>query len=91
MHAGDQHLLVIGAVEDADAAAFRQVARGAPEKIVLQLARARMLEAEHLAALRIDPGHDVADGAVLSRRVHGLEDQQQGVTVGGVQQVLLRA
>ena len=54
MHADDQHLLVIGAVEDADAAALRQVARGAPEEIVLQFARARMLEAEHLAALRID-------------------------------------
>ena len=31
------------------------------------------------------------DRAVLSRRVHGLEDQQQGVAVRRVEQLLLRA
>jgi len=36
MNADDQHFLIIGAVEDADPAAFRQVAAGSPEKIVLQ-------------------------------------------------------
>src|SRR5579859_5190026 len=30
MHAGDQHLLVIGSVEYADPSAFRQIACGAP-------------------------------------------------------------
>ena len=39
MHAHDQHFLVIGAVEDADAAAFRQAAGGAPEEIVFQFRR----------------------------------------------------
>ena len=71
--------------------ALRQIARGAPEKIVLQLGGAGMLEAEHLAALRIDPGHHVPDRAVLARRVHRLEDQQHGVAVGGVEKLLLRA
>src|SRR6476620_10030555 len=33
MHAGDQHLLVIGAVEDSDPPAFRQFTGGAPQKI----------------------------------------------------------
>ena len=75
MHAGDQHLLVIGSVEDADPPAFRQIARGAPQKIVLQFGRAGMLEAEHLTSLRVDPGHHVPDGAVFSRRIHRLEDQ----------------
>ena len=37
MHSHDQHLLVIGAVEDADASALGQIARGTPEEIVLQL------------------------------------------------------
>ena len=64
---------------------------GAPEEIVLQLGCARMLEAEYLAALRIDAGHDVLDRAVLAGRVHGLEDQQQGIGVRGVQQLLLLA
>jgi hypothetical protein len=52
MHADDQHLLVIGTVEDADPSAFRQVAGRSPEKIVLQFGGAGMLEAEYLAALR---------------------------------------
>ena len=91
MHAQDQHLLVIGAVEDADVAALRQVAGGAPEEIVLQLLGARMLVAEHLATLRIDAGHHVPDGAVLARRVHRLEDEQHGVAVGAVEQLLLIA
>ena len=91
MHAGDQHLLVIGAVEDADPPAFRQIARGAPQKIVLQFDGAGMLEAEDLAALRVDPGHHMPDGAVLSRRIHRLENQQDRIAVGCVVKLLLRA
>ena len=52
---------------------------------------AGMFEAEDLAALRIDPGHDVLDGAVLSRRIHRLKDQQDGVAIGCVEKLLLRA
>jgi hypothetical protein len=33
-----------------------------------------MFEAEHLAALRIDPGHHMLDGTVFSRRIHALKD-----------------
>ena len=91
MHADDQHFLVVGSVEDADPAALRQIARGAPEEVVLQFGGAGMLEAEHLAALRIDAGHHVPDGAVLSGRVHRLKDQQDGMAVGRVEKLLLRA
>ncbi len=89
MHANDQHLLVIGSVEDADPPAFRQIAGGAPEKVVLQFGWAGMFEAEHLAALRVDPGHHVLDGAVFSRRVHRLKDQQDGIAIGRVEKLLL--
>lgn len=91
MYAHDQHLFVVRAVENADAPAFGQVARGAPEEIVLQFLRARVLEAEHLAALGVDARHHVADGAVLAGGVHRLEDHQQGVAVRGVEQALLVA
>ena len=70
MHAHDQHLFVIGAVEDADPPALRQVADAAPQEVVLQFGRAGMLEAEDLAALRIDPGHHVLDDAVLPGGIH---------------------
>jgi hypothetical protein len=53
MHANDEHLLVIGTIEDADPPAFRQPAGRAPEKIVLQFFGARLFETENLAALRI--------------------------------------
>jgi hypothetical protein len=35
-----------------------------------------LLNGEDLAALRIDPGHDVLDRAIFSRSVHCLKDQQ---------------
>ena len=40
-----------------------------------------------LAALRVDAGHDVLDGAVFAGRVHRLEDHQQGQRVLGVEPV----
>ena len=55
---------------------------------MLQFLGARLLEAEDLAALGIDAGHDMLDGPVLSRRVHGLENQEQGVAVVGVKEAL---
>ena len=53
-----------------------------------QFLGAGMLEAEHLAALRIDAGHDVLDRAVLARRVHRLKNQQQRIAVVRVEQIL---
>ena len=50
---------------------------------------AGMLEAEHLAALRIDPGHHVLDGAIFSGRIHRLKDQQNGMAIGRVEKLLL--
>lgn len=87
-HAHDQHLLVVGSVEDADTPALGQGTLGAPKEVVVKFLGAGVLEAEHLAALRIDAGHDVADGTVLTGRVHSLEDQQQGVAVVGIKQTL---
>ena len=79
------------AVEDADAAAFGEVAGGSPQEVVLQFGRAGVLEAGHLAALGVDAGHDVLDGAVLAGSVHRLEDQQDGMAVGRVEKLLLVA
>ena len=91
MDADDQDLFIIGSVENADPTAFRQIAGRSPEKIMLRFGGAGMFEAEDLAALRVHPGHHVPDGAVLSRRVHRLKDQQDGVTVGRIVKLLERA
>ena len=58
---------------------------------MLKLDRARMLEAEHLATLRVHTGHYVADGAVFTGGIHGLKNQQDGVAVAGVMQPLQAA
>jgi hypothetical protein len=50
-----------------------------------------LFEAENLAALRIDAGHDVLDRAVLACGVHRLKNQQQRMAVVGVEQTLPRA
>ena len=58
---------------------------------MLQFLGARLLETENLAALRIDPGHDVPDGAVLAGGIHPLKDQQECITVRGIMEALQRA
>ncbi len=75
----------------ADPPAFRKHACGAPQKIVFQFVGARLFETENLAALRIDAGHDVPDGAVLAAGVHPLKNQQQRIAVGRVVKLLQRA
>ena len=84
----DQHFLVIGTIEDADPPAFGQMSCRAPEKIMFQFIGGRLFETENLAALRIDPGHDVPDGPVLAGCVHPLKNQQQRIAVGGVVKLL---
>ena len=88
MHPHHQDFLVVGAVEDADASALRQIAVAAPEIVVIELFRGRRLERGDLAALRVDAGHDVLDGAVLAGRVHRLEHQQHRPAVLRIEHVL---
>jgi hypothetical protein len=84
VHADDQHLLVIGSVEDANPSQFRQVTGGPPQKIVLQFRRAGVFVAVYLTALRIDPEHHVLDCAVFPGCVHRLENQETGIAIGCV-------
>ena len=88
MNANDKDFLVIGTIENADAPAFGKAARGSPEEIMLQLLGARLFEAEDLAPLRIDSGHDVTDGSVLAGGVDSLKNQEKGLAVGRVMEVL---
>ena len=87
MHPHDQHVLVVRAVEDADEALARRSAIDAPKEIVGKLFDAGLLERRHLAALRIEALHHVADRAVLAGRVHALQHQQQRAAAFGVKPV----
>jgi hypothetical protein len=75
MDAYDEHFLIIGTVEDTDASALGQTHGGSPHEFVIEFLRARRLERVHGDALRINPRHHMFDGAILSGRVHRLENQ----------------
>jgi hypothetical protein len=67
VNARDEHFFIIRTIEDTDSSAFREPARRAPEKVVLELLRARLLEAVDFATFGVHSGHDVPNGAVLAR------------------------
>ena len=60
----------------------------APEKVVPRLQRRGNLEGGDVATLRIHAGEDVTDGAVLARRIHSLQDDQQRLLLAGVEDFL---
>jgi hypothetical protein len=88
VHLHGEHLLVVTAIEDADAPALGQVPQAAPQVVMVELFRARRLVRVHLAALRIDARHHVLDRSVLPRSVHGLEHQQDRPAILRVEHVL---
>jgi len=75
MYSNDEHLLVIGKIEMPilPRSGSRHVVR---QRKSLQFLCAWLLETVDLATLRIDAGHDMADGAILSSAVHRLKYHQ---------------
>ena len=60
----------------------------APEEVVASFERGGDFELSDVAALRIDAGEDVADGAVLAGGVHALQDDEQRLGLAGVEDLL---
>jgi len=75
-HPGDQHVLVVRAVEDTDVAGLRQPLLDAPEEVVRALLLGGGLEAVDPYALRVDQADGVAQHAALAAGVHPLQDEQ---------------
>jgi hypothetical protein len=86
--AGGEDVLVVGAVEDVDHAARRDLGVGAPEKVVAGFEGGGDFEGGDVAALGVDAGEDVADGAVFACGIHALEDDEEGLGLVGVEGVL---
>src|ERR1700730_2009614 len=76
MDAYDQHFLIMGPVENADVAAFRQGVVDPPQEMVGKLLSAGRLEVMDFTAQRIYAGHHVLDDAVLARRIHALKHDE---------------
>ena len=90
MDSGNEHLLVVRAIEDPDPSLSGKRLFAAPEEVVVQLLGGGLLERDDVAALWVDTGHDVLDRAVLAPRVERLEHDEQRVGVGRVEKFLGR-
>jgi hypothetical protein len=88
VNARDEDFFILRAIENADSAAFPQPARGAPQKVVLELLRARLFEAVDFAAFGVHAGHDVSNRAILARGVHALKDEQHRIATGCIVKLL---
>lgn len=66
MHPDDEHLLVVGPVEDADPAPPGQGALVTPEEVVVQFFGGGLFKGTDGDRLRVDTAHRVLDGAVLA-------------------------
>jgi len=60
----------------------------APEEVVALLERGGRLEGGDVAALGVDAGEDVADGAVLASGVQALKDDEKRLLLAGVEDFL---
>ncbi len=88
VHPQGDDLLVVGAVEDADASTLGQRVRDPPEEVVVELLARRLPERDDVHALRVHARHDVLDRRVLAGSVHRLEHQEQRVRVARPEQLL---
>src|SRR3954453_11788881 len=79
------YVLVMGTVENAQFSLGRKSAIYAPQIVVRTLLAVRLLERDHLAMLRIHAGKHLAHCAVLSGRIHTLQDEKQGGLLPGCQ------
>jgi hypothetical protein len=88
VNARGQNIFVVGSVEDADHTARGHLCVNAPEEVVAGFERGGDLEGGDVAALRVDAGEDVADGAVLAGCIHALQDDEERFGLAGVEDVL---
>jgi hypothetical protein len=72
----DQHVLVVGPVEDPEVARVGQRVADPPQEVVSELLVGRRLEAGDLDTLRVDQADGVTQHPALPGGVHALEHQQ---------------
>ena len=88
VHLTDQYFFIVAAIENANAPAWWEFVRRAPEKIVIQFFFAGAFEGVDLHALWIDAAHHVLDGAVLASSIHRLKDKQHPMAILGIHLLL---
>src|SRR4030095_2433935 len=84
MHPDHKYLFVVTPIKDSDVSPVRQTFHAPPEIIVVEIFRRRRLERIDLAALRIQTGHHMLDGAILARGIHSLKDEKHRPPILGI-------
>src|SRR3954466_16116268 len=83
MHAGNQHVFIVRAVEDTDLSLGWSLLMHAPQEIMSQFFRRWSFEGNDFATLWIHSGHHALDRPVLTTGVHPLQhDQHRAAPVG---------
>jgi hypothetical protein len=88
IHTYYQHIFIMGAVKDANQAAWRDRLVYAPEKVAGQLMFGGHFERFHAHPLGIDTLQNVANDAILATGVDSLKDKQQALFVFGIKPLL---
>src|ERR1700694_877545 len=73
MHAHDQHLLIVRAIENANDTSAWSDPMHTPEEVMVQFPRGRDFKRTHLASLRIDSGEDLVNRISLATGIHPLQ------------------
>ena len=88
VHAHDEHVLIMRAVEDHHFAFPRRSKMGAPEEIVGQLKFARLFEAENRGPLRVHAAKQVAHDPILAGSIERLQHDEQRLVAVCIKEVL---
>src|SRR5450759_1125540 len=76
LYPGDEHILVVRAIEDGDVAWLRQFLLEPPKEMVTKFGRTWCHERTDVHTLRIHRRHHVADRSVLTAGVQSLQNNQ---------------
>src|SRR6266700_4555505 len=70
MHAHDQHVLIVGTIENANDTFAWSDPVHTPEEVMVQFPRCRDFKRTHFASLRIDSGEDLVNRISLATGIH---------------------
>ena len=76
MHTHDQHVLIMGAIENAKDPSARRDPMHTPEEVMVLFPRGGDLKRAHLASLRIDSGEDLENRISLATGIHPLQHDE---------------
>src|SRR5438270_7084607 len=88
MHAHNQHVLVVGAIENANDTSAWSDPVHTPQEVMVQFPGCRDFKRTHLASLRIDSREDLVNRISLATGIHPLQHDEQAMMVGRCQQLL---